>query len=242
MINLNDGQIFYVPFPHILLKNVFNEEFYKKICDEFPENENFLSFDLDKENNLKQKKFVLNDENKYFNKVVKDRENTKKLFNYLNSKIFHETIFEFLKSNHIDIKINFNKNILIKIYEKYKNKKKSGFEFSMISTDGGFIKPHTDGPNKILNFIIPVIDNEQVCNVENSGTKILLTDNEQFQYNFLNKTVPYEYTKNVREISFKKNQMLFFVKTHNSLHSVGPMKNINNQTLMRKSINFSIYQ
>ena len=45
-----------------------------------------------------------------------------------------------------------------------------------------------------------------------------------------------------REISFKKNQILFFVKTHNSLHSVGPMENIDNHSLMRKSINFSIYQ
>ena len=123
-----------------------------------------------------------------------------------------------------------------------KIKKKSGFEFSMISTDGGFIKPHTDGPNKILNFIIPIVDDEMICNVTNSGTKILSAKNDQFKYNFLNRTVPYEDTKNIREISFKKNQILFFVKTHNSLHSVGPMENIDNHSLMRKSINFSIYQ
>lgn len=242
MINLEDHQIFYDPFPHIVLQNVFEEEFYKTLCGEFPQNEKFLSFDHDKENNLKQKKFVLNDENKNFNKILNERANTKKLFNYLNSKIFYETISKFLKTNYINIQIKHNKNFLLKIYEKIKNKKNSGFEFSMISTDGGFIKPHTDGPNKILNFIIPVVDNDVVCNVINSGTKILSTENNQFKYNFLNRTVPYEYTKNVREILFKKNQILFFVKTHNSLHSVGPMKNINNNSLMRKSINFSIYQ
>lgn len=242
MINLNDCQIFYDPFPHVVLKNVFDKNFYTNLCNEFPQNENFQTFDNDKENNLKQKKFVLNDENKSFHKIINDRVNTKKLFNYLNSKNFNKTIFEFLKANYINVKVDFNKSFLIKIYEKYKNKKNSGFEFSMISTDGGFIKPHTDGPNKILNFIIPIVDDEMICNVTNSGTKILSAENDQFKYNFLNKTVPYEDTKNIREISFKKNQILFFVKTHNSLHSVGPMENIDNHSLMRKSINFSIYQ
>ena len=61
--------------------------FIQSLCNEFPQNENFQTFDNDKEKNLKQKKFVLNDENKYFNKIINDRVNTKKLFNYLNRKI-----------------------------------------------------------------------------------------------------------------------------------------------------------
>ena len=88
MINLKDCQIFYDPYPHIVLKNVFDKNFYTKLCSEFPQNENFQRFDNDKEKNLKQKKFVLNDENKYFNKIINDRVNTKKLFNYLNSENF----------------------------------------------------------------------------------------------------------------------------------------------------------
>ena len=124
MINLNDCQIFYDPFPHVVLKNVFDKNFYTNLCNEFPQNENFQTFDNDKENNLKQKKFVLNDENKSFHKIINDRVNTKKLFNYLNSKNFNKTIFEFLKANYINVKVDFNKSFLIKIYEKYKNKKK----------------------------------------------------------------------------------------------------------------------
>ena len=40
----------------------------------------------------------------------------------------------------------------------------------------------------------------------------------------LNKTVPVENVKLVRTIPFKKNNMLCLIKTHNSLHGIGPIK------------------
>ena len=52
MINLKDCQIFYDPYPHIVLKNVFDKNFYTKLGSEFPQNENFQRFDNDKEINI----------------------------------------------------------------------------------------------------------------------------------------------------------------------------------------------
>ena len=51
-----------------------------------------------------------------------------------------------------------------------------------------------------------------------------------------NKTVPFELTQEIREIAFKKNQLLLLIKTHNSLHSVGPILSELNENLYRKSI------
>ena len=55
MISLNSRKIFYDQFPHALFENVFEENFYKNLCNEFPYNEKFENFDLDKQNQVKQK-------------------------------------------------------------------------------------------------------------------------------------------------------------------------------------------
>ena len=65
----------------------------------------------------------------------------------------------------------------------------------------------------------------------------------RYKYNFLNQTVPLSDTKEIKYIDFLPNQMLMFIKTHNSLHSVGPVKSTNmTKSLNRKSINVSIVE
>lgn len=242
MINLKNCKIFYDPYPHALFQNVFDSKFYNSLCDEFPREIKFDRFDFDKQNNLKQKKFVLNDDSNLFNSIIKKKPNLKKLYNFLSSEQFQNIIFEILEQNSIKLQKSYEKSLLKQMYNKFKNKKKFGFEFSMISTDGGFIKPHTDGADKLISFVMPIIENDNISKIPNSGTNILKTNNDNYKYNLLNSTVPFEVTEVVREIPFDKNQIFLFVKTHNSLHSVGPMKDLNEKNLMRKSINFFIYK
>ena len=125
-------------------------------------------------------------------------------------------ILDLLDKNHISLSRHQDgKNFLRKIYEIIRNKR-FGFEFSMISANGGFIKPHTDGADKLISFVIPIIKNNDFENIPNSGTDILQTE-DKYKYNFFNTTVPFESTEVVRKIPFNKNQIFLFVKTHNSL-------------------------
>ena len=94
MINLKNSKIFYDPYPHALFQNVFETEFYSNLCNEFPEVSNFERFDYDKQKNLKQKKFVLNDNSSLFARTIKNRKNIKKLYNYLSSEKFKNIIIE----------------------------------------------------------------------------------------------------------------------------------------------------
>lgn len=242
MINLKENKIFYDPYPHALFTNVFENEFYNKLCDEFPEEIKFDRFDYDKQNNLKQKKFVLNDNNALFTEIIKKKPNLNLLYKFLSSQKFKNIIFELLENNSIKIQKTHSKTVFKRIYNKLKNKKDFGFEFSMISTNGGFIKPHTDGADKLISFVMPIVENNNISKIPNSGTNILQTNDNKYKYNLLNSTVPFELTEVVREIPFDKNQIFLFVKTHNSLHSVGPMENMSENNLMRKSINFFIYK
>lgn len=242
MIKFDKPEFFYDPFPHALFKDVFDHEFYNLLCSEFPKEQKFERFDFDKQHNLKQKKYVLNDDNVLFKDVINKKKNLKKLYDYLNDEAFVEIILGILEKNSIKLKKNYRNSLIQKILRKIKRKKNYGFEFSMISTDGGFIKPHTDGADKLISFVIPVVDNDNFNNIINSGTNILKATDNKFKYNFLNSTVPFESTEIIRKVPFDKNQIFLFVKTHNSLHSVGPMKNYNGKTYMRKSINFFIYR
>ncbi len=242
MINLKDHNIFYEPYPHVLFKDVFDDKFYNQLCSEFPEDIKFDRFDYDKENILKQKKFSMNDNSHYFKEIINKKENLKKLYTFLSSQQFKKNIFEILESNSIKLQKKFSTSFFRKMYEKFTKNKKFGFEFSMISTNGGFIKPHTDGADKLISFVMPIIENPNISKVQDSGTKILKATDDKFKYNELNSTVPFEFTEIVREIPFNRNQIFLFIKTHNSLHSVGPMKESNNDNLMRKSINFFIYK
>lgn len=57
----------------------------------------------------------------------------------------------------------------------------------------------------------------------------------------INKTVPAENVKLVRNIPFKKNNMLCLIKTHNSLHGVGPIKSKSKENnLYRNSLTIFI--
>jgi hypothetical protein len=109
-------------------------------------------------------------------------------------------------------------------------------EFSIMKSNSGFLKPHTDGSNKIFSFVIPVIDDDKILKAKNIGTSIRTTTDDKYKYNLQNNTVPFELTQEIREIPFKKNQLLLLIKTHNSLHSVGPITCETNENLYRKSI------
>jgi hypothetical protein len=242
MINFKNQRFFYDPYPHAIIKDVFDEKFYSQLCSDFPDDMKFERHDYDKENNLKQKKFILNENSIFFKEIINKKESLKKIYNFLCDQKFKEDIFDLLEKNSIRLQKHNTQGVLRKILNRIKNIKKFGFEFSMISTDGGFIRPHTDGADKLISFVIPIVENKSIEKIPNSGTNILKPTEDKFKYNFLNSTVPFESTEIVREIPFNGNQIFFFVKTHNSLHSVGPMKNLNGESFMRKSINFFIYK
>tara|TARA_B100000035_G_C20981522_1_gene545657 strand:+ start:581 stop:1342 length:762 start_codon:yes stop_codon:yes gene_type:complete len=241
-INFENSLFYYEPFPHSVTNNFLSPDVYNEICNEFPSDEEFVKM---KDKHLGENKFdkfnfsnLGSSKNKFFKYLGKTR-SLKFFFDYINSDKFFQSLNNFFINNHVDLGINQPKsfkNLVKKIFQKDIN---FSFEFSSIPVQNGFIKPHTDGPNNIIGFVIPIIDNEEIFNYSNLGTKILKSNSNEFKYNNLNRTVPYEKTELVREMPFEKNCMIMHVKTFNSLHAVGPIQpksNLSNQKIFRKSI------
>ena len=242
-MNLNKYKVYYEPFPHMVFEDVFDQGFYDRMCKEFPSIERLEALKNKVKNEEKQEKFIFDNnttkQNEFLN-FIKKTDNTKLLYSYITSEKFNNQINEVLLKNHIDLGISKalkKRSLKKKIFEFLFNMKISTtVEFSIMKSNSGFLKPHTDGSNKIFSFVIPMIDDNTILKAKNIGTSIRITTDDKYKYNLQNKTVPFELTQEIREIPFKKNQLLLLIKTHNSLHSVGPITSETNENLYRKSI------
>jgi len=243
MLNFNKSTFFYDPYPHCILDNFLEESMYENICKEFP-NLNYFEELQNKDSKSKFNKYQFSNSSKQiksFNNFIDSTIVTKKLYQYLNSEKFIISLDNFLLDNKIELRLKKKKNIKTIIKNFFFKKPSIDFEFSSISLDNGYIRPHTDGPNKLLGLVIPIIGPNDNYNAKNLGTKILKAKTNEYKFNYYNRTVPLEETELVRELPFKKNQLSIHVKTFNSLHSVGPILNLGEKkNIFRKSISIFI--
>jgi len=241
MINFENSKFFYEPFPHCILSEFLNKDVYNEMCNEYPSLSYFEEVkSRGNDNKFKKYRFCNSQKNiKSFTKFIYTTKVTKEFYNYLNSDEFILSIDKFLRKNEIELRFNNKNSFSIKKFIKnlFSKELKIDFEFSSIPLNNGYILPHTDGGNKLLGFVIPIIDNEKIYDAKNLGTKILKAKTDKYKFNFYNKTVPFEETELIRELPFQKNQLSLHVKTFNSLHGVGPIiYNDDEQNLYRKSI------
>ena len=184
----------------------------KKICAEYPDLGYFEEV-KSKTSDNKFKKYRFSNNTKNFKEFIDTTVETKKFYDYLNTDEFAKNINNFLLSKQVDLRIDTNDKKFETNYKKFFFEKTSiDFEFSSIPIKNGFILPHTDGGNKLLGFVIPIIDDDNIFDINNLGTKILKAKTDKYRYNFYNKTVPFEETELVRELPFKKIKCLYMLK------------------------------
>ena len=83
------------------------------------------------------------------------------------------------------------------------------FEFSLIPANNGFILPHTDGWNKILSFVIPIIDDDKIYEAKNIGTKIYKPKKNEHKFNLYN-TIISKNSQNYLDIDYSGNIAVAF--------------------------------
>ena len=241
MINFDKSNFFYDPFPHCVIKNFLESSFYNEICKEYPNQELLKKMKDKKLNDNKFEKFNLSNNgsnNKSFYQFINSTKAIKIFYEFINSDNFLISLDKFLSNNYIDLRLGQDKSSKIKkIIKSILKKTRIDFEFSSIPIKDGYILPHTDGGNKLIGFVIPIIDDDKILDIKNIGTKILKAKSNKFKFNLFNKTVPFDETELIRELPFEKNQMSLHIKTFNSLHAVGPIKVIDQKkNIFRKSI------
>lgn len=251
MINFNNSKFFSKPFVHCVFEEIFLEKDYNSLVENFPSLDQMEKM-YDPKGENKFNKFQLSSRNhsKKFNKVMMKNKFYKKVTDYLLSDFFLENLVNNLKKQNIEFGVTFRKNSYKrKFFDVIKNflpgfilKPKEVLnvvvEFSAIPSNQGYLKPHSDGPAKLASIVIPIRD-EKWKDEYNGGTNLLEPRDEKRVFNVKNNTLEFEETKIIKVIDFKKNQMLIFPKTFNSLHSVGPLKGLD-KNYYRKSLTLNL--
>jgi hypothetical protein len=187
----------------------------------------------------------VNNRDAYYN-FLKQNPEWQKLYDKIKSKEFIEEILAFLKKHNIDLGINdfgyvisgqkFGK--LRRKFSRHKTFIKSRFEFSIMQGNGGHIKPHTDAPNKIITLVFSFIADGEWNEAWGGGTDVLLPKDRSKVYNHVNKQGEFADMEHIKAFPFNPNQLILFIKTYNSWHSVSPMKGP--ESALRKTLTINI--
>ena len=87
------------------------------------------------------------------------------------------------------------------------------WEFTMLNGSGGSISAHTDSPHKIVTLVISFSDDWPEG--APGGTELFSVLDSENSFNFMNRRVPFNELKFLRQMPFGGNQCTLFIKTFN---------------------------
>ena len=242
MINLNKIEKFINPYPIVVVDNFFNDEFLKKILDDFPTFKEFIKF----KKTMVNRHFLSNENPDFFSYINKHR-SFEEFYYKINSSLFYNDILNLLvDKNSLEYKkfknLNFNQNYFVKkkfefnlihyfrqftqllprnnflniLRNKTKSllyKKKNGINTYYLRLD---ISSASDGYNRK-----PHKDSDGTI----IAFLIYLEDKDKIGGSGGNFIVNDNNMNNIIELEPKKNRAVFFLSNSNSYHSVSEMKN-----------------
>ena len=241
--NLQNAQFYYEPFPICYVPNLLDKAEYEALRENYPD------INLFEHKPVLGDKYSLSELNNKdnYHKFVSENPIWGKFFAKIKSKEFIEETLVFLKAHNIDMGIN--KFVYLPKRKKFKNLRiiklrqkqvtlTSRFEFSVMKANGGNITPHTDAPNKIITLVISFIGENEWNSEWGGGTDVLIPTDRTKLFNHVNKQMPFDKMEYVRTFPFNPNQLVLFIKTYNSWHSVTPIKGP--ETGLRKTLTINI--
>jgi 2OG-Fe(II) oxygenase superfamily len=109
----------------------------------------------------------------------------------------------------------------------------------MLPADGGYIKPHTDAPNKIITLVLSMMRPGEWNDNFGGGTDVLKPRDITRNFNYMNRQFDFDQVEVVSTFPFEPNQCVVFIKTFNSWHAVTPLRGAGSP-VMRKTLTINI--
>mgnify|MGYP005847189909 CR=1 FL=1 len=252
MFNLDAAQVRYQPFPIAFAKSVFAPDLYQEMLDTWPETERFLympklgnKFSLSEVNNAKQ-----------YHAFIKSHPIWQRFHDEVKSEAFIRGIVDFLAERGVDLDLS-RKMVVTNnpgarlglrlgemlrgaaLLERRRIPLRSRFEFSMMSGNGGSIRPHTDAPAKLITIVVSMVAPDEWKPEYGGGTSVVWPKDERRSFNFRNTFMEFDEVETLDCYEFDSNQCMIFVKTFNSWHAVEPITAPSAETF-RRSLTINI--
>lgn len=253
IVKLDNAKFRYDPYPIGVIAPVFDEDLYQQMLREWPALEIFKHYP--KWGN----KYSLAPlgKPKEFADFIRSSPLWTKVYAELTGEQFIHRVIDVLKKNNIDLGIadkwvpaektglslgrrlqSAMRGFMLKNDETIKLG--SQLEFSMMPSDGGALRPHTDAPQKIITLVFSMVQHGEWNKAWGGGTAVLKPNDMTQNFNHLNRMTDFDESEQVGIFEFEPNQCVIFVKTFNSLHSV-PLMTSGKPDLFRKSLTLNIF-
>jgi hypothetical protein len=113
------------------------------------------------------------------------------------------------------------------------------FEFSILRGDGGHLPPHTDSPSKVVTLIVSMVRPGEWNPAHGGGTDMLVPRDFSRAFNETNEAADFDEMQVVHTYAFQPNQVILFVKTYDSWHSVAPIR-AGDPNVLRRTLTINI--
>ena len=244
MIQLNKTVFAYTPFPIGVLSEAIAPEKYENFVDSFPPLELFqFKQALGNKYSLSE----INNPDKYHSFISASPLWTS-FHQYIKSPDFVKGVLDLLRDNNLKLGLENtpvkqkDAGFLSAVGGRLSKKPyiSTRFEFSMLKGNGGYLLPHTDSPSKVITLVLTICKKDEWKLAYGGGTDINEPLDEKKYFNYLNEQLKFEEVKVLKTVEFEPNQIMLFIKTFNSLHSVSPIKAPENTLRRTLTINIEL--
>jgi hypothetical protein len=238
-------QFRYDPFPIGMAKPAIEPNLYRELVASYPSRDLFAY--LPKVGH----KYSLSEKSngEAYARFIRSNAAWRELHGWIRSEAFIPSVMAALKAHHIDLghkQLSEGKRALKTVRNLARGRSRplpprlsTRFEFSMLPADGGYIMPHTDAPSKIVTLIVSMAGEDEWNPAYGGGTDVNRPRDERLAYNQMNAQAGFDDMEVLDTFAFTPNQVVVFVKTFNSWHSVRPMTGTGSP-LMRKTLTINI--
>lgn len=245
MLSFNNASFLYEPYPIGVASGVFEEQVYKQLVETFPPVEMFSFMPF---HGNKYSLSEVNNPEKY-HEYVRATPVWNEFHRWIKREEFPGEILEMLRKHKIDLEVPERtangsggsrlKRMLFGEPGEPPPVLSSRFEFSMLPAHGGYIRPHTDSPQKIITLVVAMLSKGEWDPAFGGGTDVLRPKDITNNFNFKNNYLEFDEVETLTTFEYQPNQCVIFIKTFNSLHAVRPMTAQGGQ-LMRKTLTVNI--
>jgi hypothetical protein len=252
LLRYEGATFLYDPYPVGVIHDVMPAEMYRELAETWPGDDLFQF-----KQNLGNK-YSLSEVNNpgQYHAFLASCPPWLRFHQYIKSQVFVDEVLNLLCEHRVDLGLRGRRVAALNQFSTWEERMRAipekltrlrsresslsvRFEFSMLPVDGGYIKPHTDAPQKLITIVLSMVSDREWMPVYGGGTSILRPRDITRNFNHLNVQAAFEEMEPIHTFEFLPNQALIFVKTFNSWHAVAPMTQAGSKT-MRKTLTVNI--
>lgn len=247
MINWERASFRYDPFPFGVATQIFSDTDYAELLSTYPTPDLFAS-DAALEGRYTLGHYA---NVRAFRSHLRSQPAWRELYAWIHTAAFLTSLLDMLRAHEIDLGVSAQPlRPLVRLAHLARALRagrlslgprvpRAELTFAMLPAAGGYLLPHTDHPNKLVNLAMTMVKADEWESAAGGGTDINLPKDPRRTFNRANRRLSFDEVTVLDTVPYRPNQTLIVIRTDNSWHSVPPMT-AKGSAALRKTVNINI--